>query len=388
MFRPGRLSFFFLLSALALSSSSAAQQRAGTEPVPTNPYAAASNWTLGMMTGELDGTSLRMANEIAVALNDGPNLRVVPMIGESSIRNVTDLFYLPGVDVAIVQSDVLSNLRRTKRMPGIEDRLNYLAKLHSEEFHVLSRMKYLCLAELTGRKVNFGPAGSGSALTAEAVFEASKVQVQPQYLDYPTAADKLRRGEIDATVFVSGKPAQAFERMHHQDGVHFLDVDFADELQRDYLPAIMTHDDYPDLIAPNETVSTIAVSAVMAVFNSPPRSDRYRKLERFADSFFSKFEQFRQPPHHVKWREVTLSTPVPGWTRFPAAQQWLKDHPESAAARSGTALSLGLEPGGSEAARLQLMFERYTRDRGPVSGDDREKLFKDFMRWYQQGNLN
>ncbi|WP_170937093.1 MULTISPECIES: TAXI family TRAP transporter solute-binding subunit [Rhodomicrobium] len=371
-----------------MSSSSAAQQRAGTEPVPTNPYAAASNWTLGMMTGELDGTSLRMANEIAVALNDGPNLRVVPMIGESSIRNVTDLFYLPGVDVAIVQSDVLSNLRRTKRMPGIEDRLNYLAKLHSEEFHVLSRMKYLCLAELTGRKVNFGPAGSGSALTAEAVFEASKVQVQPQYLDYPTAADKLRRGEIDATVFVSGKPAQAFERMHHQDGVHFLDVDFADELQRDYLPAIMTHDDYPDLIAPNETVSTIAVSAVMAVFNSPPRSDRYRKLERFADSFFSKFEQFRQPPHHVKWREVTLSTPVPGWTRFPAAQQWLKDHPESAAARSGTALSLGLEPGGSEAARLQLMFERYTRDRGPVSGDDREKLFKDFMRWYQQGNLN
>lgn len=397
MVRPGRLSIFILLLALAWPGTGGAQQRGGNE-APANPYAAASNWTLGMITGDIDGTGLRMANEIATALSDGPNLRIVPMIGESSIRNVTDLFYLQGVDVAVIQSDVLSHLRRTKRMPGLEDRLHYLAKLHSEEFHVLSRMKYLCLGELAGRRVNFGPAGSGSALTAQAVFEASKVQVQPLYLDYASAADKLRRGEIDAAVFVSGKPAAAFERMHHKDGVHFLDVSFTNDLQRDYLPAIMTYDDYPDLIAPNETVSTIAVSAVMAVFNSPPRSERYRKLERFVDSFFGKVEQFRHPPYHAKWREVTLSTPVAGWTRFPAAQQWLKDHPESAAARAGTALSPAVfDPGaatnaagagGPEAARVQFLFEQFSRDRSPASGEDREKLFKDFMRWYQQGNPN
>jgi TRAP-type uncharacterized transport system substrate-binding protein len=298
-----------------------------------DPYAAASSWTLGLMAGALDETALRMASNMANVLNDGPELRVVPMLGEGSIRNVTDLFYLKGVDAVIIQSDVLAHLRRTNAMREIESRLQYVAKLHSAEFHVLSRMGYLCLAELSGRKVNFGPAGSGSALTAQAVFETARVEVQPSYLPYEVAADQLRKGELDAVVFVSGKPASAFDRIRYTDNVHFLDVDFSDSLQRDYLPAILTHDDYPDLIAPEETVSTIAVSAVLAVAKVPERSERYAKLDRLVDRFFAQIEEFRKPPNHAKWREVIVSAPVNGWTRFPSAQQWLKNHPDSAAAK-------------------------------------------------------
>lgn len=384
--------FFLALIGLTVSSSTQAQQRA-----PEDPYATASSWTLGIITGGIEGTSLRMVNDLSIALNEGPNMRIVPMVGESSIRNVSDLTYLKGVDVALVQSDVLSHLKRTKRMPGIEDQLQYVAKLHSEEFHVLSRMKFMCLADLTGRKVNFGPAGSGSALTAQAVFEASKVQVDPQYLDQATATEKLRKGELDATVFVGGKPSFAFNAIRYLDGVHFLDVEFVEGLQRDYLPAIMTHDDYPDLIATSETVSTIAVSAVMVVAKTPPKSERSRKLERFVDRFFAKFEQFRERPYHPKWQEVTLAAPVAGWIRFPAAQQWLKDHPESVAARSSGAQIQGVEGGGTmtsaefgarEPGDVRELFEKYRRENPSADRTDREKLFADFVRWYQQGNLN
>ena len=31
----------------------------------------------------------------------------------------------------------------------------------------------------------------------------------------------------------------------------------------------------------------------------------------------------QQPPFHPKWKEVVLSAPLKGWTRFPAAQDWL-----------------------------------------------------------------
>jgi uncharacterized protein len=392
MLRRRKPFVFWALMSLAVVTPPKAQQRPQEDP-----YVAASAWTLGIMTGSIEGTSLRMVNDMAIALNDGPNLRIVPMVGESSIRNVSDLTYLKGVDVALVQSDVLSHLRRTRRMPGLEDQLQYVAKLHSEEFYVLARMKYMCLADLTGRKVNFGPAGSGSALTAQAVFEAGKVQVEPQYLDQAAAIEKLRKGELDASVFVAGKPSLAFEAIRYRDGVHFLDVEFTEALQRDYLPAIVTHDDYPDLIAPNETVSTIAVSAVMAVYKSPPKSERYRKLERFVDRFFTKFEQFRERPFHAKWQEVTLSAPVAGWTRFPGAQQWLKDHPDSAAARSGSVSQQGFETGVTETSAefgkrepgdVRELFEKFRRDNPSADGADREKLFKDFVRWYQQGNLN
>ncbi|NJM34437.1 MAG: TRAP transporter substrate-binding protein [Rhodomicrobium sp.] len=392
MLRPAGLIFLLAVVALFAPGQSSAQQR-----LSADPYAQAGQWTLGMMTGAIDGTALRMANELAVLLDDGPNLRIVPMIGESSIRNVTDLFHVDGVDLAVVQSDVLAHLKRTNRIPGLEDRMHYIAKLHSEEFHVLSRMKFLCLADLSGRKVNFGPAGSGSALTAQAVFEASKVQVQPQYLDQTVAAQKLRNGEIDAAVFVSGKPASAFDRLRYTDGVHFLDVGFVDDLQRDYLPAILTHDDYPDLVAPDETVSTIAVSAVVAAAKPQARNRRPAKLDRFVERFFSRLQVLRQPPNHVKWREVSLSAPVAGWTRFPAAQQWLKDNPASSAAKKE--IGPGAEPdvaglqdfrglNEAESEKIRFLFEKFSRDYGPSSGEDRDKLFKEFLRWYSAGKQN
>jgi hypothetical protein len=103
------------------------------------------------------------------------------------------------------------------------------------------------------------------------------------------------------------------------------------------------------------------------------------------------------PAHHAKWREVALSAPLAGWTRFPAAQQWLKDHPESAAARTSPAATLDAESGRlrnlsgmdePEAKKIQILFEMYKRDRGSTDKDNSEKLFSEFIRWYQQRSLN
>jgi TRAP transporter TAXI family solute receptor len=392
MLWPARLIVALVMLAFIAPNRPLAQQR-----LSANPYAEAGQWTLGMMTGAIDGTALRMANELSVLLDDGANLRIVPMIGDSSIRNVTDLFYIQGVDIAVVQSDVLSYLKRANRLPGLADRLQYIAKLHSEEFHVLSRMKFLCLADLSGRKVSFGPAGSGSALTAQAVFEASKVQVQPQYLDYTAAAEKLRNGEIDAAVFVSGKPASVFGRLRYTDGVHFLDVEFADDLRRDYLPAILTHDDYPDLIAPEETVGTIAVNAVIAAVKPRPGSRGTAKLNRFVERFFSRLQDLRKHPNHVKWREVSLTAPVAGWTRFPEAEQWLKDNATLSAAQAVSGRDDGFnvaelrdfrELSAVDPEKIRSLFEKFSRDYGPASGEDRDKLFKEFLRWYSAGKQN
>ncbi len=339
------------------------------------------------------------------------------MIGESSIQNVMDLLYLKGADLAVVQSDVLSQLKRNKRLPGIEERIQFLTKLHSEEFHVLSRMKYLCLADLAGRKVNFGLEGSGSALTAEAVFGALQVKVQPLYMDQGAAIERLKSGEIDATVLVSGKPSTAFEKIRYTDRVHFLDVEFGETLQKDYLPAIMTHDDYPDLIAPNETVGTIAVSAVLAVLNVKPGTEQYKKVSRFVERFFAHLEDLRQPPRHVKWQEVNPSLPLTGWVRFAPAQQWLASHPvpvtsfapptptassepapgsndatpsadSSTISSAETAQAQGASAPAEISDRTRELFQSYLQDRNATSGGNREELFNDFVRWYQQKNPN
>jgi TRAP transporter TAXI family solute receptor len=388
------------LQTFILPSPAAAQQGARqsgrTVPAPAGAeaYAAASRWTLGLLTSGIDGTALQMAADLARALNDGPNLRLIPMVGESSIQNVTDLLYLKGADLAVVQSDVLSHLKRTKRLPGIEERIQYVTKLHSEEFHVLARMKYMCLADLSGRRVNFGLEGSGTALTAEAVFDANQVKVQPQYMDQATALEKLKSGEIDATVLVSGKPSAVFEKIRYTDRVHFLDVEFGENLQKDYLPAIMTHDDYPDLIATNETVGTIAVSAVLAVVNAKAGTEQHRKVTRFVESFFANLDKLRQPPRHVKWQEVNTALPLTGWVRFSAAQQWLAENPQPATPAPGSAVAPDTsdvppeQPTGSSADETRELVQRFLQNRDAASGENREVLFNDFVRWYQQKNPN
>lgn len=110
-------------------------------------------------------------------------------------------------------------------------------------------------------------------------------------------------------------------------GARIEDADFSMSGQRNSLPAVLTHDNHPDLIGPEETVSTLAVGAVLAVEEKDGRSTRALRRDRFYECFVEHIEKLRQPPNHVKWREVAICTPMNGWTRFPLAEQWLKNYP-------------------------------------------------------------
>ena len=114
--------------------------------------------------------------------------------------------------------------------------------------------------------------------------------------------------------------------------------------------------DYPNLISGEERVDTIAVPAVLAAYNWAPNTERYRKLSLFVDAFFTKFPTFQNPPFHPKWKEVSLSAPLPGWQRLPAATQWLRSHamegsassrfddPMMQSSASGRAAPIGMMP--------------------------------------------
>jgi hypothetical protein len=43
------------------------------------------------------------------------------------------------------------------------------------------------------------------------------------------------------------------------------------------------------------------------------------------DAFFSKSDEFHKPPRSLLWKSVNLAASIPGWTRFPAAEDWTAD---------------------------------------------------------------
>ncbi len=276
--------------------------------------------TLGVIAGGVDGTYIRIAADLAAVLDEPDRQRVLPMAGKGSLQNLQDVLFLRGVDVAIVQSDALAYVRRERLLPGVEFALHYIAKLYDEEFHLLARRDIGSVEELAGKKVNVDVRGSGTAITASLVFEGLGIAVQPQHDSQDTALEKLKQGEIAALCYVAGKPARLFTGIAQDSDVHLLPVPLTAGLIETYLPAQLSHADYPALMAEGEALDTIAVGAAMAVYAWPMGTERYRKLALFCEEFWARFARFRVAPRHPKWREVTLAAQIPGWTRFAPAQ--------------------------------------------------------------------
>jgi hypothetical protein len=108
---------------------------------------------------------------------------------------------------------------------------------------------------------------------------------------------------------------------------------------------------------------------VLAAYNWAPNTERYRKLQLFVDAFFTKFPALQNPPFHPKWKEVSLSAPLAGWQRLPAAKQWLETH------------SMEGSAGGTARDRFDDFMSKNASAKGAQSDTDREALFKQFQAW-------
>jgi TRAP transporter TAXI family solute receptor len=329
-----------------------------------------NTWTVGVAGGQLSGTYMTFANELAEVLDDGDNLRVLPIVTYGAASNMDDLLYLKNVDVAVTQADVFDYFRTQRKISNLESRVNYIVRLPVSEVQVLARNEIKSIEDLHGKKVSFGPAGSGSSLTGTIVFQRLGVQVEQVLYDNPTALQKLKSGELAALVRVIGKPIDFFAKIPANSGLHFVPIPFSKIFADYYALGELTSKEYPSLVAEGQPVDTLAVPTVLAVFNWPKNTDRYRRVERFVESMFTKWDKFREPPRHPKWRDVNLAATVPGWTRWSVADEMLKrirpkDVADAQVASSDFAAFL--KNSGSSAASL--------------TQEQREALFREFLQW-------
>ena len=355
--------WFGALVALALLGSPVAAQQNVVEQV--------NQGTVGIIAGGIDGTSMQAASDLASVLDNGDVLRVLPIQGKGSVQAITDILYLRGIDIGIVQSDALVFAQQEK-FPELSRLIHYIARLYNEEFHILAREDVASIVDLRGKRVNFGAPGSGTEMTASIVFDALDIEVEQTAFDHALALQMLRGGEIDALLYVVGKPARLFENIKPGEGLHLVPVDYTPELLDTYLPSRFTDADYPGLVQAGGQIDTLAVGAVMAVYNWDRESYRRTKVARFVDAFFSHLEALQEPPRHPKWREVNLTAQLPGWTRFGPADEWLK-----------RAIVANRSP-------LRTAFEEFVSDKtelAAVPAEVKDSLFEDFIEWQNSRDL-
>ena len=324
-------------------------------------------------TSSAAGISVRIAEDLANLIDDGATRRMVPVVGKGSLQNLLDLKYLRGVDMAILQTDVLDYAKEQQLLPGLEASFTYIARLYNEEFHLLAGPDIKSIADLAHRKVNFDLRGSGTAITASRLFDLFKVPVTVVNDSQEVALDKLRKGEIAALAFVAGKPAPLFTRLRGDDGLHLVAVPFNPATNTVYAPARLTAADYPGLVPQGKSVDTVAVGSVLAVAELRQLPERYRNVANFVDVFFTGFQSLQTPGHHPKWQEVNLAAELPGWRRYAPAEQWLQRNAPVANA--------------PKPDELRKMFARFIDERRQASGNpamtqqDKDVVFQQYQSW-------
>jgi uncharacterized protein len=321
--------------------------------------------TVAIMSGSpsSDATYLQVAYDLAAVLNDGENLRVLPVVGIGGPQNIRDVRNLKGIDIGLTQVSILNNFRRANEILGVhDDKIVYIAKLFNMEAHVIVRSDIKSIEQLQGQKVNLDELGSGTNYSMREVFKRLSIKIEEVNMIQSMALEKLKAGEIAATVLVAGKPTQSMSRLKSSDGLSFLPIPYSAALGEDFLPAVLTHDDYPELIPEGSVVDTVADGAVLISYNWPKDTDRYRRVETFVNAFFSHIDSFFQPPHHLKWRDVNLNSTLDGWPRLESAQIWLNNNLSSAR----------LTPSVHTGSNSQM---------GTASNPESQRLFEDFLRW-------
>jgi len=195
--------------------------------------------------------------------------------------------------------------------------------LFPSELHIFVRPEIKSLQDLVGKKVNFNTQGTAAAYSGPLIFSRLGLNVEKMFIPHPAALEQMRRGEIASVVFVTSKPVDAFVRGKWEGGFKFLPVEYGSKFEDYYLPSYLDSTDYPNLVAKNERIATIAVPTILAAYNWRPGSDRYRRVARFVEELYSGVDKLKTPGFDPKWKDVNLSTKVPGLERFQAAQEWL-----------------------------------------------------------------
>jgi TRAP-type uncharacterized transport system substrate-binding protein len=346
--------------------------------------------TVSIIASGTSSLYTRFAEEIFQVLDDpnGNDLRILPVLGRGGVHNMFDILNLRGIDMGVMDDTMLEVYKKTDpvKYAHIASRVHYIAKLANAEMHIVARKEIKSLSDLRGQKVNFYQKTSVTALFATDMFKMLGIQVEPTYLHQEEADRLLKAGEIAAAVRALSAPIPYVEQFKRDDNLHLLPVDSSlphyDKLREKYLPGLIRHEHYPELVPQGETIPTIANATILAVYAWPENTERYRKVANFVSKFFGNIDKFMTPPRHPRWREINLAAQVPGWRRFKAAQDWLDVH-GGTTGRTGDGrydATSALKP------EMQRLMQDYLQaiGRKATTTQEAEALTAEFLQWLEK----
>ena len=173
---------------------------------------------LNIATGGTAGTYYPLGGALAELLNS--NIKGMNASAQSTGASVANVNMLKdgSVDIAFIQNDISyyattgTEMFKDNKMAGLRG----IAALYPEtvQFVTTADKGIKSIADLKGKKVAVGAAGSGAEANARQILAAYGLtydDIDEQFLSFGEAADALKDGNVDAGVVVAGFPTAAIQ---------------------------------------------------------------------------------------------------------------------------------------------------------------------------------
>jgi len=277
--------------------------------------ACGSSEKISMATGGTSGTYYGFSGVVAQVLNEklkGTMEITVESTGASKAN--IQLIDTGASQIAIVQNDVMYYAyTATDMFEGESAITNFsaVASCYPEVVQIVANKNVASVADLVGKNVSVGDAGSGCEFNAKQILEAYGItfdDINVSNQSFADSADALKNGTIDAAFVVAGTPTTAVTELATTAEFNLLEVD--DEhvaaLQSQYgfyTKAVIPGGTYSCV---TEDVQAVAVMATIIASNKLSEDTVYA----FTKALFENQPEIAKG--HTKGAELNTETAVSG----------------------------------------------------------------------------
>ena len=281
-------------------------------------------------TGGTAGTYYAYGGVVAQYITKYAGIKVTAVAtggSKANIQSVQDGDFQLG----FTQSDVMAYAwdgAKSFAKDGATHDFRVLGGLYAETVQLLTMDERITsVADLKGKSVSIGAAGSGVYFNAMDVLEAAGIglgDIHPQYQSFGDSKESLKDGKIQAAFLVAGAPTPAITELATTNGMHLVPIDGAlrDKIMAGcpyYAALRIPANTYPGQPEPVETITvkaTVVVSAKLAEDT----------VYRMTAAIFDHAEEIAR--ENAKGRELNLENATAGMAApfHPGAARYYAEH--------------------------------------------------------------
>ena len=202
------------------------------EAAPAKEKTATASANLTMGTGGESGTYYAFGGVLANYIGQKTDVNVTVVSSGGSAANISDIVLNKTVELATVQSDVMTyayNGTNSFAESGALSDFRVLGALYAETVQIVTCDPNLTsVADLKGKNVCVGDVGSGTyynTIDVLAAYDMTIDDIKPIYQSFGDSAESLKDGKIDAAFLCAGAPTTAVTDLATSKPVYLISID-------------------------------------------------------------------------------------------------------------------------------------------------------------------